>query len=76
MVTPKEIEAIEQQAWENLFDVAPVAYKKEHGMSYKQIDGATCFAFPTYPIVHFNMVIGLGFDKPVTENTLDEIFDL
>jgi hypothetical protein len=43
---------------------------------YKHIDGAICFVFPKYPIVHFNMVIGLGFEKPVAENTLDEIDNL
>jgi hypothetical protein len=76
MVPPKEIEAIEQRAWENMFDVAPADYKKAYGMFYKHIDGATCFVFPKYPIVHFNMVIGLGFAKPVAENTLDEIDNL
>jgi hypothetical protein len=76
MISPKQIEVIEQQAWENMFDIAPVTFKEEQGMFYKHIGGATCLIFPKYPIVHFNMVIGLGFEEPVTPNLLDKIEDL
>src|SRR5690349_12182537 len=73
MITPQQLEAIEQEAWENMFDIAPEPFKTEHDMFYKRIADATCFVFPKYPIVHFNMVISIGFEQPVTENVLDEI---
>lgn len=73
MITPQQLEAIEQDAWENMFDIAPEPFKTEHNMFYKHIAGATCIVFPKYPIVHFNMVIGLGFEKPVTASIIDEI---
>src|SRR4051794_26944128 len=73
MITPQQFEAIEQEAWKNMFDIAPEPFKAEHNMFYKHIAGATCIVFPKFPIVHFNMVIGLGFEQPVTKDVLDEI---
>jgi hypothetical protein len=73
MITPKQMEAIEQEAWENMFEIAPEPFKTEHNMLYKRVAGATCIVFPKYPIVHFNMVIGLGFEYPVTTEILNKI---
>lgn len=76
MITAKEIEGIEIEAWQNMFDIAPPSYKKEMQMSRKHIAGGTCLVFPKYPLVHFNMVMGLGFSEPITGQVLQEVEQL
>lgn len=73
MITAKETEAIEIEAWQNMFDIAPSPFKEEMKIFYKQVAGGTCLVFPKYPVVHFNMVMGLGFAEPITRKVLQEV---
>jgi len=73
MFTPQQIEEIEKEAWQNMFDIAPEVFRKEFKLFYKQIAGGTCFVFPGFPVVHFNMVIGLGFTEILSKEMLQRV---
>jgi hypothetical protein len=76
MHTAQQIESIEAEAWESMFDIAPAAFRKEMNLYYEKVDGATCFVFPKFPVVHFNMVIGLGFAEVLTKELLQQVEDI
>jgi hypothetical protein len=71
--TAYEVEAVERQAWQNMFDIAPEEFRKRVKLFYRNVGGGTCQVFPNYPIVHFNMVLGLGFTEPLTDTLLREV---
>ena len=73
MITPQRIEDIEKQAWQNMFDIAPEKFKQEMKLYYEHVGGGICQVFPGYPVVHFNMVMGLGFTEPVTAHILQQV---
>lgn len=73
MPTFLQIEAIEMEAWQNMFDIAPESFRQEMNLYYKKIGGGICFVFPKYPVVHFNMVMSLGYDEPISEALLKEV---
>jgi len=73
MITPQQIEEIEKQAWQNMFDIAPENFRQEMKLYYEGVAGGICQVFPGYPVVHFNMVLGLGFTEPVTINVLQQV---
>ena len=73
MFTPQQVEAIEAEAWQNMFDIAPENFRKQMNLYYEKIGGAICFVFPKYPVVHFNMVIGLGFTEIVSKEILQQV---
>jgi hypothetical protein len=73
MYLPKDIELIEQEAWGNMFDIAPDAFRKQMNLYYVRLAGGTCFVFPKFPVVHFNMVIGLGFTEVLTKEVLAQV---
>ena len=76
MLIPQQVEAIEAEAWENMFDLAPPAYRKQMNLYYRKTGGGICLVFPKYPVVHFNMVIGLGFTEPLTKQILQGVEDI
>jgi len=65
-----EIERAERDAWQNMFDVAPLEYRQRSNLFYRSIADGLCLVFPNHPIVHFNMVLGLGFVTPLTAQIL------
>ncbi|HRH61294.1 MAG TPA: SMI1/KNR4 family protein [Chitinophagaceae bacterium] len=73
MITPHQIENAELDAWQNMFDIAPEDFRKKMAMFYKHVGGGICQVFPNYPVVHFNMVMGLGFTEPVTKEILQQV---
>ncbi len=73
MITPEQIEDIEKQAWQNMFDIAPGKFRQQMKLYYEHIAGGICQVFPGYPVVHFNMVMGLGFTEPVTMEVLQQV---
>lgn len=73
MPTPKQIEEAEKQAWQNMFDLAPESFRREMNLYYEHAGGGICQVFPKYPVVHFNMVMGLGFTEPVTRKVLERV---
>src|SRR4051812_44514352 len=73
MFTPREIEAIEAEAWQNMFDIAPEGFRKKMNLYYEKIHGGTCCVFPKFPVVHFNMVIGLGFTETLTGEIMKQV---
>lgn len=73
MPTCQHIEAVEMEAWQNMFDIAPGAFRKEMNLYYKKIGGGICFVFPKYPVVHFDMVMSLGYEEPISEKLLKEV---
>ena len=73
MITAHQIENAELQAWQNMFDIAPEEFRKKMKLFYKQVGGGICEVLPFYPVVHFNMVMGLGFTEPVTGKVLAQV---
>lgn len=73
MPTNQQIEAIEMEAWQNMFDIAPESFRKEMNLYYRKTGGGICFVFPKYPVVHFNMAMSFGYAEPITETLLEEI---
>jgi len=73
MITPHQIESAELDAWQNMFDIAPENFREKMKMFYRQVGGGICEVFPLYPVVHFNMVMGLGFTEPVTKEILHRV---
>ena len=59
-----------------MFDIAPASFRSQMHLFYEQVGGGICQVFPYYPVVHFNMVMGLGFTEPVTKSILREIEDI
>src|SRR5215831_11759998 len=73
MITPQQIENVEKEAWKNMFDITPEDFRKEMKLFYEHVAGGICQVFPGYPVVHFNMVLGLGFTEPVTIDVLQQV---
>ena len=73
MITPVQIENLEKEAWQNLFDIAPQAFRQKMNLFYEHVAGGICQVFPGYPVVHFNMVLGLGLTQPVTKEVLEKV---
>lgn len=73
MLTPLQIEAIEIEAWENMFDAASPAFKEQMNMYYVKVGGGICLVFGKYPVVHFNMIMGLGLSEPITKEILQKV---
>lgn len=73
MLTPLQIEAIEIEAWKNMFDAASAEFKEQMNMFYEKIGGGICLVFGKYPVVHFNMVMGLGLSEPITKEILQQV---
>jgi hypothetical protein len=61
MITPGQIENVEKAAWQNMFDIAPEKFRQEKKLYYEHVGGGICEVFPDYPVVHFDMMLGLGF---------------
>lgn len=56
-----------------MFDIAPAKFRQEMKLHYEHVAGGICQVFPGYPVVHFNMVLGLGFTEPVTVEVLQQV---
>src|SRR5690348_3716797 len=73
MITFRQIENVEKAAWQNMFDIAPQGFRQKMKLYYEHVGGGICQVFPGYPVVHFNMVLGLGFTEPVTKEILQRV---
>jgi len=67
------MEAIEMEAWQNMFDIAPATFRKEMNLYYEKTGGGICFVFPKYPVVHFNMAMSFGYAEPISEKLLKQV---
>lgn len=76
LITPRDIENVEKEAWQNMFDIAPEQFRRQTKLRYEPVGGGICQVFPGYPIVHFNMVLGLGFTEPVTKEVLQQVEEI
>jgi ribosomal protein S18 acetylase RimI-like enzyme len=67
------IEQIEREAWLDLFSVAPADIANLWGAWTARLPAATVFALRGAPLVEFNRALGIGVERPATEEGLDHV---
>lgn len=68
-------ERIEAFAWADWYAAAPPDVRARCGQRASHLAGATLLIAPGLPVPLFNRVIGLGLDRPATEDDLSAIRD-
>jgi GNAT superfamily N-acetyltransferase len=66
------IEIVEREAWLDLAVAAPADYVKSSKVSYARLGTIVGIADLGVPITEFNRIFGLGIEKPVNEEELDQ----
>lgn len=67
------LDAIEAEAYSDLFAAAPPPIAHGMGLAVEHIAGATLLHASAAPIALFNRVIGLGHEAPATEAAVDAV---
>jgi GNAT superfamily N-acetyltransferase len=68
-----ELERIERAAFRSLWQLAPETVAAEVGLASSEAGGATCVALRTVRTTMLNRALGVGIDRPATDDDLDEI---
>ncbi len=70
--SPAHLEAIEREAWLDLYAAAPAGFAQAVGLSSARLDnGAAILAAARVPDTQFNRILGLGIEAPASEAALD-----
>ncbi|MGF9759396.1 hypothetical protein AAII07_29790 [Microvirga sp. 0TCS3.31] len=67
------IEQIEREAWLDLFSVAPAEIVNVWGAQATRLPAATVLGLHKAPLVEFNRALGIGVERPATEEELDHV---
>jgi hypothetical protein len=67
------VEAVEIDAWEDMFRAAPAAFAKSAGVSARRVAGALVIQWASTGRRYFSRAIGLGVVEPVTPDDVDAI---
>jgi hypothetical protein len=65
------LEAIERDAWLDLFASAPAAWAAGAGLRHERLGAADLLVLKAAPIGQFNRLVGLGVEAPASEAVLD-----
>jgi hypothetical protein len=71
IATARAIEAIERDAWLDMFAAAPPSYVAASGVTHERLDDAAALADRGVAIAELNRVFSLGLEVPLTEESLD-----
>jgi hypothetical protein len=66
------LEAIERDAWLDMYAAAPPAFVQGVGLSAARIGSGAVFAIRAVPLIQFNHAHALGLDRPIDGLTIDE----
>jgi hypothetical protein len=69
--SPGLLEAIERDAWIDIYRAAPSGFSEAVGLGVTLIGGVTVLMMAAVPDSQFNRILGLGIDAPASEGTLD-----
>jgi hypothetical protein len=64
------IEAIERDAWLDIFRAAPGSYVTASGLNHERLDDAAALTHRGVPITEFNRVFSLGLERPASLEAL------
>src|SRR5450432_2491737 len=67
----RRLEAIERDAWLDLYASAPPAWAAGAGLRHEAFGSTHVLLLKAAPIGQFNRLVGLGVDEPASEVTLD-----
>jgi hypothetical protein len=67
----RAIEAVEREAWLDLFQAAPEDYVHASGLTSRRLGNAAALSDRSVPIVEFNRVFSLGLEEPLSAAELD-----
>ncbi len=68
----RRFEAIERDAWHDLYAAAPPAFAAATGLSAARLGPTTLLAMKAVPDTQFNRLLGVGADSPASEAALDD----
>lgn len=69
----RRLEQAEAAAWQDMVAAANPAFKRNTGLHLETITGDTYISCPAIPFVHFNCVMGVGTNQPVTEEYMNKL---
>ena len=69
------LEAVEREAWLDMYAAAPPPFATATGLAATRLAGAAGFAIRAAPTIEFNRLQGLGVEEPATEAALDAAID-
>lgn len=68
-----EAEMFEITAWSDLVAAAPRALVSAVGLEVASVGGARCVVAPGIPSLEFNRAVGLGVERPATDEDIDTV---
>lgn len=74
--TAEIVEMSEANMYRTIFDAAPPDFAAKHGISWREVGGATALTLKALPTAALlNRVIGLGIREPATEAMIAELIE-
>lgn len=69
----RKADAIECEAWKAMYEAAPRSVVEALGLHVLEVEDATLFLAPRLPTGQFNRAIGLGNDRPPSEEAIEAV---
>ena len=72
----RKIELAEIVPWFDMWDSIPDSFAKQYRMEKYRFDSARMLLSPIIQFSHFNQVMGLGLNKPASEEEVDQLLSI
>jgi hypothetical protein len=69
------LEAVERDAWLDMYAAAPPEFAKRVGLTAEHSQGVTVLTLAAVPDTQFNRILGLGVEGPASEALLDQALE-